>query len=447
VLERQHTDGVAAMEFPLYQYILSLGYDAVGFHEGLGKALSLLCSLATIALYHRFVRRLLGRRIGDLAALTLTFSTLFFTYAAKVMPETMALALCMGALTLTIEALFDDVLRPRVPNHFLLAATTILFALAILIKMNMIIAALFIAYLAHRRFGWSFLLRPDFILMAGASLVPFFWWYYWYAPAMENCNALNVFFLGYSMAETVPMLFDGRIDWIKVFCKVLPQDYLGWGLSAAVLYGGWRAVQAGRLSPLPCPVIASLAVTAVYFALILLKSGDKFVEGHSYYLYGSLPFVPMVVAFMLDAGLRNISRRMGIVLVVIVFLALAGRVGHYYKRDPVPDRLIAMRPLIDAVVPPGARIGVNVPVNPMNLYFFRRTGWLLSNGQLTDREYMERLRERGLRYLVLVAPKGVRYEELSAALLPELVWLYPEQELTIMALPPPLAEKARDPVP
>jgi len=438
VLEREHTDGVTGMEFPIYNYAIYLGYRIFGFHHNLGKILSFVCALMALWFFFRWVSVMLGAAVANLATAALAFSPLFFTFSGKVMPEMAGMMFQVLALWFFTSALFEEDMKGRAVSYTRLAAGVFFFQMASLVKLNTVTAFVFALYLLHRRFGPAFLRRPWFYLAAALAFLPFAWWYYVYVPKLVAINGLTTFFLGFSLVETLRMLVFGKIDFIKALTDTLPGAYLGYGLAALSLYGWYRILRDRAAGAVPSVVTASLAVAMVNFACVVIKAGDKFVEGHTYYLFGSLPYTPVVagyaVVYLLERPRAAAWRRAEVAVAVIILVSLFGRVGHTYSRDPVPDRFMRLGAIIDQVAPPGERIAVNTPVNPTSLYYFHRTGWLLKEELMLNPNVVSQLHAKGLRYLVFIDYPGTAENRARRNLACERVWVYPGDRLLVVKL-------------
>ncbi len=79
-------------EVPLYTGLLALAYRLVGEHDWVGRALSLLGTLAAIAAYADLTRREYGPRISLAGAFLLAVAPLLIFYGRAVMPDSWMLA-------------------------------------------------------------------------------------------------------------------------------------------------------------------------------------------------------------------------------------------------------------------------------------------------------------------------------------------------------------------
>lgn len=89
---RGNLTGITGMEFPFYNYIVSLLYRVFGIWDPIGKWLSLVCSTIALTLFYRLALLLGSPVLAGYATLTLLSSYLFFQLGSMFMPDMMAMA-------------------------------------------------------------------------------------------------------------------------------------------------------------------------------------------------------------------------------------------------------------------------------------------------------------------------------------------------------------------
>jgi len=85
-------------EFPLYSYLLAVGYKLFGLHEILGRLLSVFLTAWSALFLFAFVRRRLGNAVGLWSALVMCSIPAHIYFTRTVQPESMALWAFLGFL-------------------------------------------------------------------------------------------------------------------------------------------------------------------------------------------------------------------------------------------------------------------------------------------------------------------------------------------------------------
>jgi hypothetical protein len=166
--------GYVEGEFPAYPYLIAIGYRTFGFHEQIGRIISWLVTLGTLALVLALAAHLLPpetRVLGTVAAgLFFLFDPLTNRVAPAIQPEALMLMAYVGAVYAYVRWLDDD---SWWWYGWALAAT----AFAILAKLPAAHLGLVFLPLTLWRRGWSAFARPRLWVLAVASLAPGIAWY------------------------------------------------------------------------------------------------------------------------------------------------------------------------------------------------------------------------------------------------------------------------------
>lgn len=181
------SDGKAASEFPIFYFLVALGWKIFGMHEFVFHAVWLLVSL--FGVYHLF--RLCSERMNTLQAFLVSFfiftSPTYLFYFLNYIPDPLAFAFVWPALRFTVNGYEAE-------NKNLIRKGTFFWMLAGLLKPTYLI--LYFAY-----FGGDFFSRlierkklpvKQYLVSASALIAPFCWFYY--VKNVYNLSNGNTFF-------------------------------------------------------------------------------------------------------------------------------------------------------------------------------------------------------------------------------------------------------------
>lgn len=167
---RGNGPGYAEMEFPVFPWMIALGYKVFGFHEVIGRVLAFIFSLATLFAFFKLARYLLSESGAILASLFFVLSPLTIRIANSLQPE----GLMLFALVLAVYG-FIRWLDEDKTKWFVLAMLAT--AVAVLAKVNSLhIGILFLILLINKK-GFAFIRDFRMWLFALVALAPAALWY------------------------------------------------------------------------------------------------------------------------------------------------------------------------------------------------------------------------------------------------------------------------------
>ena len=162
--------GYVEMEFPVYPYMIAVGYKVFGFHEQIGRVLSFIFTLVTLFLVLRLAEYTMPPPGAALAALFYAVSPLTIRLANAIQPEPLMMMAYVGAVYAFIRWLEED----RWLWYWSCMAFT---ALAILAKAPAAHLGVVYLFFLLWRGGWAAFKRPRLWVLGAASLVPGILWY------------------------------------------------------------------------------------------------------------------------------------------------------------------------------------------------------------------------------------------------------------------------------
>ncbi len=105
---RRDGPGYVEMEFPIYPYVIALGYKVLGFHEQIGRVLSYVAALTTLFLFLRIAAFVLPPPGAIVAGLFFAVNPIAVRLATTIQPEPFMLLGYVGAMYAFIRWLDDD---------------------------------------------------------------------------------------------------------------------------------------------------------------------------------------------------------------------------------------------------------------------------------------------------------------------------------------------------
>jgi hypothetical protein len=385
------TPGYIEIEFQLVTWLTALLYPLFGVHEWVGRLVTISFSMVGIWLLYLLVRRHLGRRAATYGLLFYSFAPSSVYFSRVLMSEP-----AMLCLSIALVYLFDTYIRTLRPLYWI--GAVLCGAMAFLVKLPTLHLIIPLAYLAHRRYGWRFLVRPELWALGLFATIPALL-YYWHAH--HNIGP-HYFTVGVGFGGQMwfsPSHFMRPASYSLMLSRLQKEHLTAVGLVLLVIGALCR----------PRRFYVHLFhwwLFAVILYMIVVSGGNL---RQNYY---QLPLLPPSAA-LVGIGWANLSRirclRPGAGALVPVFLILAvwGAQPFYEEYTPILRAAAALdrldphkQPVI--VMPPGYGC----------LYYFHRPGWvgrehmgkppqwIRSTGDVPGPEYIEDRMRRGARWAV-----------------------------------------------
>lgn len=368
--------GITGMEFPLLNYLIYLVSLVFGYDHWYGRLINLAVSSLGLLAFHRYLRDLFGKRFAFAASMLVLFS-LFYYYSRKIMPDTFSLALVMIGVQQWQVHIQNNRWRP-----FIIGAVAIL--LGVLSKLP---AVAMLAFLWPVFWSGAMRQKVQFALSLSAVAAISGWWYFLWVPHLQEQFGFEHFFMGRSISWTFRFLVEHWDETLYMFYQ-RAIGYSGFIFFLPGLYFLFRH----------SPVVRGIALLSVLlFSVFMLKSGDKFTD-HEYYILPFIPFMAFVAAF---AVARIPVKRL--FAVVLLGYATEGVTRKWEDQFVKRGKELVQ---LDAVISPHVGRSDLVVVNsreyPTPLYFAHRKGWVASNEQLLQPEFMQRLKLNGCAYAIVL---------------------------------------------
>jgi 4-amino-4-deoxy-L-arabinose transferase-like glycosyltransferase len=201
---------VTAMEFPLVPYLAALVYALFGFHPWTVRLLAIVAHLLMAVNLFRLTRRELGASAAVGAAWAASVFAWTHEFGQMLFSEPLMIACSVGALYHFAE--WVDFRRTRDA-----AWSTVLFSLAVALKLEPLFLLLPLSYLAFRRWRLHW---PPYRAAIGmftvALILPGLWYSYAFYLSRTSIDVFGVvpFLQGHDKLQTLTMLSDA--EWYRI---------------------------------------------------------------------------------------------------------------------------------------------------------------------------------------------------------------------------------------
>lgn len=376
--------GITGMEFPLLNYMIYLLSELFGYQHWYGRLINLIVSSIGIFYFYKLVRRYFSEALSFNATLILLVS-IWFQFSRKVMPDTFALSFILISLYYGTQYLLATAKRN---NHLHLVLYFIFVLLGMLSKLPAgYLLVVFIFYLFQKEIALK--RKVLFCIASILSFLPVYWWYFIWVPHLVETYGFWHFFMGKSMTEGLHEIVENWKDTFKKFYDTALK-FSGF----IVFCFGLTYVIINKERKIYLVLIATFTV----FCVIILKSGFTFAH-HTYYI---LPFVP-VMALVAGYGIEQVkNKRYRILLLLIICLEGLGNQFHDFRIHEHDSKLTQLATDLNTFSKQSDLIVINSENYPTPMYFAHRKGWINCNDTISNASYIQNLKYKGLKYIVIL---------------------------------------------
>jgi len=379
--------GITGMEFPLFNYLIYLTSELFGYQHWYGRLINLLFSSLGIWFYYKLVKKYFNNKLAFNSSIILLFS-IWFSFSRKIMPDTFSMSLVIVSIYYGYNYLYKKGTLNQSVNLLMYA---ILFCIGALSKLP---SAYAVVLFTIPFFNFKISIQRKFVF-AAVSIIGFlpvlFWYFYWFPYLIKTYN-----FFHFSMGKG---LLEGAKEINSNLPLVFNQFY-----SNAIKYIGfivflYAIIQLFRKKEKK--ILYVFVLSFLSYLVIILKAGNIFIH-HNYYI---IPFVP-IISLIAGYGITTIKiKKIGITLLMLIaFEGILNQQHDFYiKKNALV--LLKLEEDLNKFSSPKDLILVNSNECPTPMYFSHRKGWLASNFQLKQKNYIKNLKENGLRYIVILKKK------------------------------------------
>ena len=379
-----NTSGITGMEFPLLNYSIYLVAEVFGYQHWYGRLINLIISSFGLFIFFKLIDKYFKKKTALYATLILLFS-LWFSYSRKIMPDTFSMSFVLAGIYFGSNYL-DKYSRSNQLINLILYAIFVTFGTLSKVPSAYLLVVFLIPLLDKK-----VLLKRKifFILVTGlSSILPLLWYFYW-VPHLVETYGFWYFFMGKSISNGVIEIANNLPETLLRFFETA-MKFIAFAVFLFGLIMG--IIKKNKL------LISIFLMSFLSFLIIVFTAGETFPQ-HSYYM---IPFIP-VMALVAGYGFSQINNRK-LQIVLIVAIGIEGILNqHYDFRIKGQERtLLSLEDDINRISEKNDLIIINSGQNPTPMYFAHRKGWVESNDKINDDNYIQSLKLKGLKYIVIL---------------------------------------------
>jgi 4-amino-4-deoxy-L-arabinose transferase-like glycosyltransferase len=376
--------GITGMEFPTLNYLIYLVSELFGYQHWYGRLINLLVSSIGLLYFYKLAKRYFSDTTSFHATLILSVS-IWFQFSRKIMPDTFAMSFVFMSIYYGTNYLLS---KNNQKNRANLALYFVFVLIGMLSKLPAgYLLVLFVFFLFQKEI--SLKRKLLFCSVSSLSLIPVFWWYFVWVPHLVDTYGFWHFFMGKSMKEGFSEILLNLKDTLKKFYDTA-MKFSGFALFlVGIIYSIIRKER---------KIYLLFSATFLVFSILILKSGFTFSH-HSYYI---IPFVP-VLALVAGYGLEQIkNQRFRVLLLIIICLEGVGNQFHDFSVHENDSEILKLESDLDKFSNRKDLIVINSGEYPTPMYFAHRKGWVNSNDSIRSQTYVNNLKNKGLKYIVIL---------------------------------------------
>lgn len=373
--------GITGMEFPILNYLIYLVSLIFGYEHWYGRLINLIISSIGIYYFYRLLLKFTNIELSLTSSLIL-ISSIWFAYSRKIMPDTFSTSLViMGFYYL--KCYLNESTKWR---YLILYAALIL--LGVLAKLpNGYLLSIIVFPLVDTNISkhvkWK-ILSVTFMI-----LVPIIVYYFYWVPYLVEHYGFWHFFMGKTFAEGMKEIASNLGESTKHFYDHALK-FIGF---AFFLMGLIFSIKQKNKN-----LLLFFIVTFLSFCIIIFKAGFTFTQ-HAYYM---IPFVPVMSIFAAYSLQQIPNYRIRIIFLIAIMLEGILNQQHDFR---IPEDNLAIQNLendLNHCSKKSDLIIINSNDYPTPIYFTHRKGWITTNDKLENENYIDSLKELGLKQIVVL---------------------------------------------
>ncbi len=394
-----NNSGISGSEFPFFQAIIAFFQYCFGYSHWYGRLINLLISTWGAWNLYNIVKTAFNKRLAINTTVIFLFSV-WFSFSRKIMPDTFSIALMLlGARQLQLYWYRTHGIN--LIFAFLGISLSILCklpAIAWLATLVFLITQKTPSSLHKKQFHASLAV---FLTSVLATLPGLLWYFYWVPK-------LNVHFQLFYPKQ----LLEGFREILPHWSLLLEKFYFTafYSFTALLLFclGIIFLIQSRtyRFNQFKYVLVAFLCT----FFLFILKTGDVFPK-HTYYIIPFVPFMSFIAALGIEFIRKKIvtkahskSRKWLSILPSFLVLIAASEafLNQIHELSIKPTELYKLElEKIGTHLPKDASVISNAGVNPQELYFLNKKGWVIFPSQIEDLTVLDSLKLQKAHFLVI----------------------------------------------
>ncbi len=373
--------GITGMEFPFLNYLIYLVSKIFGYAHWYGRLINLIVSSIGIFYFYKLIRKYFNAKIAFNSAIVLLFS-IWFAYSRKIMPDTFAMSFTILGLYYGCNYLEKRNKLKDLMFYFLFTGIGILSKLP-----SAYILVIFIFLLFEK--NKDKYRKIIFIISTLIIMIIVSYYYFYWVPYLVKEYGFWHFFMGKNILHGMNEISANIPETLKRFYDD-SLKYVGFIL---FLLGLFQAIRKNDKL-----LIGIFLLSLFSFIIIVLKSGNTFAK-HSYYI---IPFTP-VMALVCGYGI-NFFKSNKIMIIAMVLVGIEGILNQQHdfiiKNDN--KKILNLEKDMDKVSNKNDLILINSGYYPTPMYFAHRKGWVDFNDKIADSVFIDSLRIKGLKNIVIL---------------------------------------------
>ena len=380
--------GITGMEFPVLNYAIYLMSEVFGYQHWYGRLIVLVITCLGLLYFYKVLLIYFNKQTAFYATLLLTFGSIWFAYARKIMPDTFSVSFMIMAIYYA-----SNYLKERTKAFKNIALYSLFLLLAGLSKLPALYALTLLGFLVINK---DVPLIRKFLVasVTAAVIVPVAAWYFYWVPHLVETYGFWHFFMGKSLSDGVrEILIENLPQTLSRFYRT-PMGFSGFMLFMA---GAYFAFKNNRK-----PVLYVAVVGLVSFLVIVFKAGFTFSH-HDYYIIPFVPIMAVVAGYALYyINTLKIKKWLSLAILLVVCIEnIAVLLPHFRVRSK-NKHIAQLDKELDKHSQPSDLIFINSNLYPTPMYFAHRKGWIGSNQEIIQPESYKAMTDKGLKYIVIL---------------------------------------------
>lgn len=376
--------GITGMEFPLLNYLIYLVSKIFGYQHWYGRLVNLIVSSFGLWFFYKLSGKYFHNKVSFYATIILAVS-IWFQFSRKIMPDTFAMSFIIASIYYGTN-FFETKLQQKKYLHLL--CYVMLMMLGTLSKLPsayvLVVFGIFV-------FSKQIPLKEKliFVFASALGLTPVLIWYFYWVPHLVDTYGFWHFFMG-----------EGFVQGFREIMQNIPET-LSKFYDTALKFAGFAAFLFGLIYAIvkrDKTVLLLFLLTFFSFCVVIGKAGFSFPH-HDYYV---IPFVP-VMAIIAGYGLTKIPYSK-IAIILLIFISIEGIANqqHDFRIKEKDLYLLKLESELDEISHRDDLIIINSSKYPTPMYFAHRKGWVNSNEMINDPSYINELKDKGLKFIVIL---------------------------------------------
>ena len=374
--------GITGMEFPLLNYMIYMTSEVFGYQHWYGRLINLIVSSFGLWFFFLLISKYFTKRTAFYSTIILTVS-IWFQFSRKIMPDTFAMSMIISCIYFG-----SNYLESKKNDIKSLLFYFVLMLFGILSKLpSGYLLVVFLFFYIDKQIPLKKKLIFSGVTVIG--IIPAIFWYFYWVPNLVETYGFWHFFMGKSIAQGFSEIISNLNQTLSRFYDTALK-FIGF---AVFVYGLVISILK-RNRKIYILFILSLAA----FSVIIFKAGYTFPH-HTYYV---IPFVP-IMALVAGYGLTA-TKYSKIAVVILIAISVEGIANqqHDFRIKEKEKGILTLEKDLDKVSQREDLILINSGSFPTPMYFSHRKGWINSNEEILNKCYIEDLKNKGLKFIVIL---------------------------------------------